>query len=506
MPMSKKMKIILISSISTVLAAAILVGALWYFGNRGDPVKVIPLSYCTTDYYDYSMQNDGTVTADNLQTIYPTDTLTVTEIFVTEGQQVKKGDKLLSYDTTLTDIQLERKRIGVQQAELDLQNAQKELAAINAMVPYSPPPETEPTREEPTEPLQPEGELPKLLGGDGTRERPYRWLWEETLSFDDAFAEAALGGKSEVWLCFELRQSNAAAGELLQCWGLHITAAYGDDAAPQLRYSFFVPDPESAEEPEGEGGFVWEDNSSGYTAAEIAQMRREKEREIRDLDTAFRLAQVEYERMTKEAENGMVYAEVDGAVTALNDAETAMNEGLPLMMVSGGGCFYVQVPIGEYDLEKYAAGTPVEINSWMSGVTTEGTLESVSNLPTNGYYYGAGNPNVSTYSAMIAVDASSGLQEGEYVSVSFAPTGAEDDTLYLENIFIRSENGSAYVYKRDGDGTLVKVTVTLGSSLWGSYTAVYGDLSAEDWIAFPYGKDVKEGAKTVESSYEDFYY
>ena len=105
----------------------------------------------------------------------------------------------------------------------------------------------------------------------------------------------------------------------------------------------------------------------------------------------------------------------------------------------------------------------------------------------------------------MAVDASAGLQEGEYVSVSVGSAEELNGTLYLENMYIRTENGVSYVYKRGEDGTLVKTTVTLGDSLWGSYTAVYGDISDTDWIAFPYGKDVKEGAKTVESSLDSFY-
>lgn len=51
--------------------------------------------------------------------------------------------------------------------------------------------------------------------------------------------------------------------------------------------------------------------------------------------------------------------------------------------------------------------------------------------------------------------------------------------------------------KEDENGKLVKTYVRTGGTLWNSYTAVYDGLSEEDWIAFPYGKQVKEGAKTV---------
>ena len=48
--------------------------------------------------------------------------------------------------------------------------------------------------------------------------------------------------------------------------------------------------------------------------------------------------------------------------------------------------------------------------------------------------------------------------------------------------------------------------MTTGIVQWG-YTEIRSGLTADDWIAFPYGKDVKENAKTVESdSSDDFYY
>lgn len=508
MPMNKKrLKIILIASISAVAAIAILVGAIWIFGNSGNPVDVIPISYCSTDGFGMGSQFDGIVTSDNLQAIYPSDTLTVTEVFVKEGQKVKKGDKLLSYDTTLTDIQLERQRIGVQQAQLDYENAKKELAQINAMLPYTPPPETQPPTQKPTEPLTPVEELPYDMGGEGTKDNPHRWLWTEKMTFDNEFLETALGENNEVWISFEVREQNALNGMLLECWGLHVIRLPAEGDSPvQYKYHFFQP---QAQDVEVSGDDIieddWQDFSSGYTAAEIAQMRKEKEKEIRDLDVKYRLAQVEYERMKKEAQDGIVYSTVDGEVTSLSDTETAMSDNTPLMVVSGGGCFYVKVALGEFERESFSAGMPAEIMSWMSSSQISGTLESVSDLPVSGYYYGNGNTNVTLYSGLIAVDATAGLTEGEYVSVSFPSSDSEGNSLYLENMYIRSENGASYVFKRGEDGRLVKTYVTLGESLWGSYTAVYGDLSASDWIAFPYGKDVKQGAKTVESSMNGYF-
>ena len=131
--MNKKIKAILISAICVFVAVAILVGVLWYLGRNADPVEVYPVSQLNYGYSGGESESSGYVTADQLQKIYISDTQTITEILVGEGQIVQKGDPLLRYDTTLSSIELERKEIGVRQAELSLQRAKEELARINAM-------------------------------------------------------------------------------------------------------------------------------------------------------------------------------------------------------------------------------------------------------------------------------------------------------------------------------------------------------------------------------------
>lgn len=500
--MRKGVKIALISSISVAVAGAGLVGALWYFGRQTDPVEVVPVKQHYAMFYDDMEYFDGRVTAENLQSVYASNTQTVTEIFVSEGDQVQKGDPLLSYDTTLTEIELERKRIGVQQAELELKNAKDDLAWINSLKPYYPPPPTQPTQPN-TEPLEPVEELPHFISGDGTEETPYRWLWADGLSYDSDFIAGMFGEETEIWISLEEREQNSMEGMVLNLWGLHVVR----EEDGKLKFSFFTPvlppDEEEQDDPEP----IWIDDSSGYTAAEIARMRAEKQTQIRDLDVEYRIAQVEYERMKSEAENGVVYAKVDGTILMINDPEFARMDGSPVILLSGGGCYHVQASIGEYDRDRYQIGDEVIVMSWMTGEEIVGTLESVGETPVSGYYYGGGNPNVSLYPAIIAVDAQSGLQENEYVSVRFPSAGSRDSSaLYLENMYIRSENGRSYVYKRGADGMLQRVWLETGAVLWGSYTAVYGDLSEDDWIAFPYGKGVKEGAETVETDEEPAYY
>jgi hypothetical protein len=85
-------------------------------------------------------------------------------------------------------------------------------------------------------------------------------------------------------------------------------------------------------------------------------------------------------------------------------------------------------------------------------------------------------------------------------SASAAQTG-----IYLENPFLRTEQGSSYVYVMGENGRLEKRTVTTGKNLWGSYTEIRSGLTPEDLVAFPYGKNVREGAKAVEADISELY-
>jgi len=128
--MNKKLKTALITTVSILLVIAILVGVLWYVSGKKDPVAVSPVAEHLLGYMGEAPSYEGNVSTNNLQAVYLSGTQTVKEIFVTEGQYVEKGTPLFRYDTTLTDIQLERQRIASEQSQLDLKKAKQELEEI----------------------------------------------------------------------------------------------------------------------------------------------------------------------------------------------------------------------------------------------------------------------------------------------------------------------------------------------------------------------------------------
>ena len=70
--------------------------------------------------------------------------------------------------------------------------------------------------------------------------------------------------------------------------------------------------------------------------------------------------------------------------------------------------------------------------------------------------------------------------------------------------FIRNDGDQKYVLKRSKGGRLKKQVIEVGKSSGSSYEVISG-LKADDWIAFPYGKNAKEGAKTREGTLDELY-
>ena len=543
------------------LVLVVLVGAglgIWYYlgHNSSEPVYVFPFEYLgMTEYWGDSQESYGPVTTDKIQTIYLSDTQTVTEVMVQQGDTVKKGDVLMTFDTTLSDLALERKRLDVEKLKLQLQDAQKQLREINSMKPMVIPTYDE----EPEEDVN----LGTALGSayrlseqkeyDGsTREKALiLWLSSEA-DLDDALLEtirlraeefqnynaehnppqeeepseeapseetpeAAAEGEEELppeeapYVPFEVytyhvivkvTEGNMSLGSRTVWQGLKVTGSGGSFA-----FRFFTPtisdytiteEGSSAETPQIDFG-------SGYTAAQIAQMRADQEKKIKDLEFQIKMAEADYKIAQTEASDGKVYATIDGQVVSLLSEEEAKLQMQPFMKVSGGGGFYVEGFVSELEKDNLVLGQEVTVNDWQTGMTHVGTIESIGDFPTpEGYYNGLGNPVASYFPFRVFIDGSADLQEGRYVSVMYS-VGTAESGIYLQNPFLRTENGKSYVFLLGEDGKLEKRFVTTGKALWGSYTEILNGMTAEDLLAFPYGKNVKEGVAAVEGDMSNLY-
>ena len=549
--MAKKKKITILVSAICAGAVALGLGIWYYFTNvKTDPVKVYPFAYMgMTEYWGDSRESYGPVTSDNIQTVFLSDTQEVTEILVKQGDTVKKGDLLMRFDTTLSEIALERKRLEVEKQKLKLEEAKKKLARINSL-----------------KPSQPRQEIVEVDDGDEgyVLDTPYQistnqkydgsspgkalicWLREDTVisntlfqsiqeassqyrtanaqqsaseegpSPDEDDSGAAILPEAEdtdtpvadeiyansFYVVFKVTSGNSFLGSRTVWQGMKVSE-YSEG-----QYSFRlcqaeIPDHMMLEPDEPESGYV--DSGSGYTAAEIAQMRREQLKAIKDIEFDIQLQQAEYKIMQAEMNDGNVYAKIDGQVVSLLPEEEARLNSQPLMKVSGGGGFYVQGSVSELERDSLTIGQEVTVNDWNTGMTYTGTVKLVGEFPlSDGYSNGNGNPNASQYPFYVFVDGSANLQEGSYVSVNYSSSAGEHG-IYLEVPFLRQENGESYVYLRGANGRLEKRTVTTGKTVWGSHVEILSGITEDDYLAFPYGKGVKPGAQTEEGDMQDLY-
>ena len=247
---------------------------------------------------------------------------------------------------------------------------------------------------------------------------------------------------------------------------------------------------------------------SSMEQKDLAKAIVDKAQEVKEKEVNLRLAKLSLDKKTKELGDGNVYAEFDGTVKAVRNADEAYNNSEAVIELSGGGGYYVTGTLSEMELGSVKVGDTVSISSWMTGAACEGTIVSIDDYPTtSGNSWGDGNSNVSYYPFKVFVEEDAGLQANDYVDIQYQKAGTQEQgsSLYLQSWFIRTVNGKSYVMARGEDGRLEQRLVQTGRDLWGSYTQIRGGLTTDDYLAFPYGRDVVEGARTVEAAADELY-
>lgn len=554
--MNKK-KSILVACGTVVAVAAI--GAGIYAATHssgGKSVKVYSFDIVgMTDYWGDSQESYGPVRSDNIQTVMLSDTQTVTGVKVKEGDTVKKGDLLLSFDTTLTDLALEKKRLSVEQLKLQLQQEEARLGELLDTPPYTPPTvvETEPVYDDYQEPEETEEPITELTVSSKGEKDEYRKdnypgsskdnpvicsIPRESTSISDEMlgkvktaietkrkiAKAVDSGElqesdyviAEYFAVFKATEDNLPSSTKVFWQGAHVSCGEDKytielfDASKQDDFSFdksildkptitipsFTPpsyDDDTA------------DQGPSYTKEELTQMIEQQRKTILDVKYKIKVAEAEYSIAQREANDGNIYAEVDGKVVSVLSQEEAKENQQPIIKVSGGGGFYISGSISELNREKLAIGSEVTVTDYRNGGVYTGTVESVGDFPTSDdNYYGNGNPNVSYYPFTVFVDESADLVGGNYVNIQYSLSQGSGG-IYLQNPFVRKEKGESFVYVQGENGKLEKRTVATGKSVWGSYTEILSGITMEDKLAFPYGKTVKPGAPTEEGDYSTLY-
>lgn len=514
-----KKKIVIISIVS-VVSVALVVGGIFSatkLMNSGKTAEVQSVSMLNWGYSSDGMISEGIVRDGASQSVRLEDQQIVEEVFVTEGQEVSVGDKLMSFDITSLLLSIEVKKLDIASLQNRYNAATNELARLKATTPMQETDIVVPTV--PETPVVPDTPLnPSYLPTEEKTGEAYNIISTTSipvlseadkdtyLCTQGAYVNGAFlnqikeNGRTVV---FEVREGNVATGELVTSFtvnGSRLTDTYSEESIWLVFFNhdlvsgagndvdIVVPE-ETLEEPE---------ETVGYTAKELADAIAAKEFEIKQLDLDIRKAQLALSEMEEQTGDGIVYAKIDGTVKSVQDPDNLLNDGSPFMVVSGSSGIYIQGSISELDLDTVSVGQSVSGYSWESGMSYFGTIASIDNYPSDDlYYYGECNPNSSLYGYVAYIEDPTGLESGMYLELTIMPEDEMEqmDSIYIENCYVREENGQSYVFK-DENGVLVKQPVVTGRSLWGSAIEIKEGLTMDDYIAFPYGKTAKEGVKT----------
>lgn len=602
-----------------VLAVAVVTGTvLGVRAARGgsNAVGVYELSGLSSDADNMGMNSEmsGTVSADEVQTVYVSDTQTVTKVFVEEGQQVRKGDVLLTYDTTLTDIELTRKELEIQKQKLELEKMQKQVKTRKRL--DAPPeeggsstsgtsetggsstsgtPETggedkiqelqnkikelqdkvkeledssssagkdldklksqlkdaedakaeleqklqeiddQKYDEQIAEKQQTIDDLTKqlislmpdevsdsdvengvvknyhIVRGTGTAEDPKFVILADTQEVSTGLLSKLNLKEGKNYLIFVTTQDNKVEGDILTKYGMVCTNTIDEQNNSKYQYSFFDASAFTYKKDNGNGGggggIVMPGGGGGMdnklTAAEIAELKSK----IKETDLAVRVAENELKQMQEEKDNGQVVASVNGKIASVTDADTARADGTPMIKVTGTGGYKITCSIGELARDDVQIGEEVQVTSYENGGQYTGTIQSIGDMPTtdNADYWSV-STNTSFYPMTVVVDADADLSDNEYVSVQRENAGTSSgEGFYLESMYILNENGKSYVYVRGDNNRLEKRQIKTGVIYYGSTQVLSGLDRNTDWIAFPYGKQVKDGAATREATTDELY-
>lgn len=338
---------------------------------------------------------------------------------------------------------------------------------------------------------------------DGTMEKPYRYLCAPGAAVNAPFMLKVL---KEGQVCaFDVVDNAEAPTKFLSCWILDGKTGQVVIPDPQptpdpepTPNPEPTPEPKPTPEPDISEDPVIPDTPDLPSKEEVTKQIKEKEQKIKDLDLSRRSAELELKKLKKKVGDGVIKSTVEGVVKEATDEASAKNENKPVVSVVGEEGFYVTGRVGETMLDQIKEGMTATVMSWQSGESYEATVTGVGNSPVSDYSTGE-NQNQSFYPFTLVIHGDANLSNGESVNLSMNGIAAgSDGSIYLEKMFVREEGNRYYVYKRGDNGRLTKQYVEVGKNMYNSLEITSG-LTMDDLIAFPYGRDVKEGAKTQEA-------
>lgn len=629
--MDKKLKIAVIGGGTVlVLGAGIWFGAKHF---RKTTVPVYSMEELAQEVWGNTTSLEGSVSSNVSQQVRLMDKQIVSQVYVTEGQEVKEGDPLLTYDMTLVNIDLEMEKINKQQLEVKKKGLEQELkdlkngkwSSVSANKEYDleflggekkewklvqttepegnegepkPPTgepeqpvlpeggegETNPPSGEPEQPVPPEGGEEETNPPSGETEQPVppeggegetnppaedpdpelppateaiaysRLYWDISLedpippaAEDNVLVEMAVPYKQEgntlyflckkdVWVQgaflnqiagFRLGEEKEEAP--LNCvleqhiedkveepmlsqmtiYGEKIEERFKPDTWYRSKLGLSeweeVPIP-GVEEPGGDIFFPTPGDSiiGGYSKEELNKAIGEKEREIATAGLDIREADLKIKKVEQKLQDETIRSTINGVVKKVGDPLKGEINGEPFIVVESSGGVYIKGYLSEDMLEKVKPGQVVSGMAYESMTPFQAEVKEVSPYPADDYRMYS-NREVTYYPFTAFIQDSTGLKDREMVTMDLPQEDGAIAGIFLRKEYVRSKDGEDYVLKEGKNGKLVKQPVRTGRTFYGSLIEIKEGVTKEDYVAFPYGKKVKEGAKAKKSTLAELY-
>lgn len=366
--------------------------------------------------------------------------------------------------------------------------------------------------------------------GTGTEEDPYVFLVSSAKgkvtvmgSFFNRMAGYSEDGTKVVhkggsWFQLEFHENDTIADfedRKLSCTGYYlIDGSLLENPVYMYAETEFTLDDAMKYDDTGDDDEIPDDSGDGDDSTDSTTMTREdaikiQKNKVSSLKLDIEESNLNITKLENKVKNKLVTSKLDGTVAYIGDEATGSYNGDAFLKVKSKDGFYVTGTVSELMRDQMKEGTLLQCTSYDSG-SFEAKVLNVSDYPvdsSNNFYYGGdSNPNVSYYTFNAEItDQSLQFTDQDYVTISLKSNKLSKGSLVVMKAFIRTENGTSYVYK-DVKGTLKKQQVTVGSIVnSGYYAIVTSGLKSDDLLAFPYGNTVQEGAKTKEVTLDDMY-
>lgn len=515
----KKMHKILISAAVSIAILGGSIGGFLLYKNANTTVEVFPVSMISTTNLGYNDSSYGIVTTDMSQDVYITQDMVIQEILVAEGDMVSVGTPLIQLDNTLANLDLEMQALAIDNIDIQISAVNRDIHFLETASPVK--------RTEDINILDVSIQVNEFKKLSSPGKKPadpdvivYR-LDEDTVLFlkDDTTNIFSVKCAPETIITPEFLQRvigiHPATGRELgnpMIVFLQIPSIskriYLDGNTFQIPEDFhemtleeFMKLPNIQISESSSDNLDEENPYDGIMPDEREAKLKEKKKELTNLTLDRKEAVLNYEKMRREVSEGTIISTVNGQVKSVGKIQEMIDTGTPFLTVTSSEGFYLEGTVNEMDLEQIAIGQVVSVMNMENGMMAEAEITSISKFPTsdNNGSWGV-NPNTSNYPFTAYLSNAEGFKNYQSVSITIeSETETSSDALYIPLSYIREDDGESYVYIRDENDRLKKQTVETGAMLYGYYQEIKNGLTLEDYITFPYGKDIKDGVKTVET-------